>query len=70
MYQVSLKAARVNAGLTVKEAAEKCQVSAQAIINWEKGRYVPNLATTKFLADLYQVPLDNLILPQKSTDNT
>ena len=37
MIQISLAAARVNAGLTQEEVAEKLQVSKKTIVNWEKG---------------------------------
>jgi len=38
MKKITLKAARVNAGLTQTEAAEKIGVSATTIQNWESGK--------------------------------
>lgn len=35
--QISLAAARVNAGMTQEEVAKKMGISKQTIINWEKG---------------------------------
>ena len=36
--QITLTAARVNAGFSLDEVAEKMQKSKSTIINWEKGR--------------------------------
>lgn len=63
MLQISLAAARVNAGMTQKEVAEKMGVSKVTIVNWEKGRTLPNMATARKLAELYSIPLDNIFLP-------
>lgn len=62
MLQISLAAARVNAGLTQKEAAEKMGVSSVTMVNWEKGKTLPDIATARKLAELYEIPLDNLFL--------
>lgn len=62
MLQISLAAARVNAGLTQKEVAEKMGVSKVTIISWEKGKTLPNIATARKLAELYEIPLDNIYL--------
>ena len=35
--QITLAAARVNAGFTQEEVAKKMGISKQTIINWEKG---------------------------------
>ena len=37
VFKISLAAARVNAGLTQAETAEKMGVTKRTIINWEKG---------------------------------
>lgn len=63
MIQISLAAARVNAGLTQREVAEKMGVSKVTIVSWEKGRTLPNMATARKLAELYEIPLDNIFLP-------
>ena len=63
--QISLAAARVNAGLTQKEVAKIMQVSSNAIINWENGKSEPSLATLEMLSDIYKIPKDNIFLPLK-----
>lgn len=65
--KISLVAARVNAGLTQAEVAEKLHVSNKTIVNWEKGIVVPNFATIHMLSVLYKIPEDNIFLPIKST---
>lgn len=65
--QISLAAARVNAKLTQQDVAEFLGVSKQSIVNWEKGKVLPNFATLQALSGLYKIPTDNIFLPQKST---
>ena len=45
--QISMAAARVNAGFTQREIAAKMQVSTATILNWEKGKVVPKPAQLK-----------------------
>lgn len=40
---ITIKAARVNAGLTQKEAAQKLGVSENVVSNWERGLTVPRI---------------------------
>lgn len=47
--------------LTQEELAEKCYVSRQAIAKWEGGDSVPGLDKLCFLAELYNVSLDELV---------
>lgn len=65
--QISLAAARVNAGLTQEEVATRIGVSKQTIINWEKGRIVPGIPEIEILSSVYDIPQDNIFLPCYST---
>ena len=65
--QISLAAARVNAGMTQEEVAEKMRISKQTIVNWEKGRVIPSFATVQALSSLYGIPMDKIFLQTKST---
>ncbi|MDD7739107.1 MAG: helix-turn-helix transcriptional regulator [Fusicatenibacter sp.] len=47
--------------LTQEALAEKCHVSRQAIAKWENGDSVPGLDKLCFLAELYNVSLDELV---------
>lgn len=61
--QITLAAARVNAGLTQGDVAEKMHVSRQTIVNWEKGRVVPGIPEIQMLSRIYKIPQDNIFLP-------
>lgn len=65
--QISLAAARVNAGMTQKDIADKLGVSKNTIINWEKGKVKPSPANLIALSTVYRMPVDYIFLPNKST---
>lgn len=65
MYMVSLEAARVNAKLTQKEAADKLKKSLSTIRNWEKGSTIPDAIEFKELCALYNVPSEHIFLEKK-----
>lgn len=67
--QISLKAARVNAGLTQVEAAKKLGKSPNTIILWENGTIVPDRANLYLLAGIYGISVDNIFLPRVSTNS-
>ena len=56
-----LKDARVKAGLTQEQVAEKAMVSRQTISNWENGKSLPDIISIMNLSDLYQISLDELL---------
>ena len=67
MVQMTLKAARVNAGLTQKEAANKLKVSNKTLGNWENGDNMPNTKYIESICNLYNVSYDTIIfLPKVS----
>ena len=61
MPKLTLKAARVNAGLTQKEAAEALKVSNKTLGNWENGVSAPKADKIDAICDLYSVGYDHLI---------
>lgn len=65
--QISLAAARVNAGMTQLEVARQMRVSKQTIINWEKGRIIPRIPEMEMLSRIYNMPQDYIFLPCCST---
>ena len=67
MLKITLKAARVNVGLSQKEAAEKLCVSNKTLCNWESGLSYPDAEKINALCKLYGVHYDNIIfLPSNS----
>lgn len=65
--QISLAAARVNAQMTQEDVAREMHVSKNTVLNWEKGKVLPNFATLQALSILYKIPANYIFLPQKST---
>lgn len=64
--QISLAAARVNAGMTQAEVAHLMHVSKNTVVAWEKGISEPKTSQGRELSKLYKIPLDNIFLPCKS----
>lgn len=65
MIQITLRAARVNAGYTQKEAAAKLGVSNTTLLSWEKGSSMPKANQIDAICNLYRVTYDMLsFLPQ------
>lgn len=61
MDKLTLKAARVNAGLTQIEAAHLIGVAPQTILNYEKGVSFPDVRILKRIEDVYGVDYQHLI---------
>ena len=67
MLKVTLKAARVNAGYTQKEAAELIGVSNATLCNWENYVSFPNAQQIDKICELYGLSYDDIIfLPNDS----
>ncbi len=64
--KISLAAARVNAGLTQAEVAEKMGVTANTVVNWEKGKATPSIVVARKLVNLYGLELNNIFFPEEA----
>ena len=62
-FQITLAAARVNAGMTQEDVAKRLNLSKTTIVNWEKGKIRPGTAQFETLCRIYNVPADNIFLP-------
>ena len=60
MVKITLKAARVNVGLSQKEAARKIGVSNKTLWNWEAGTSYPPANKIADICALYGICYDNL----------
>lgn len=61
MPKISIKAARVNAGLTQSEAARRLGINPDTLARYEKsGSGKLSLEMLKKMADLYKIPTDFL----------
>lgn len=65
MPQITLKAARVNAGLTQAEAAKKIGVSVSTLKNWEKGVTFPKQPHILKICEVYGIQYDHIFFDQK-----
>ena len=59
---ITLKAARVNAGLTLQQAAEKTGFNAVSIGYWENNQHEPRLSKIRKLCEVYGIGLDQVDL--------
>ena len=67
MLKITLKAARVNAGLSQKNVADHLGLSNKTICSWVKGDTFPSADYIDKLCKLYGVSYDNIIfLPANS----
>lgn len=63
--QISLKAARVNAGFTQSYVAKKLKKNKQTIVNWENGKTPIDMANFSILCSMYKISKDFIFLPDK-----
>ena len=62
----SLAAARVNAGLSQKEAADKLQISNKTLCSYENYQTYPGADMVQKICDLYGIPYDQINFAQQS----
>lgn len=62
MMQISLAAARVNAGLRQDEAARMIGVTPKTLRGYEQGKVVPPSDKLRLAAKIYNIPSDNIRL--------
>lgn len=58
--KISLKAARINAGLKVEEVAKALNLTSQSIYNIENGIVKVDVKRAQQLAELYKLDINNL----------
>lgn len=61
--KITLKCARVNAGYTQKQVADKIDVSEVTVVNWELGKNKIPAIKLKELSYLYKLKMDDFLLP-------
>lgn len=66
MVKFTLAAARVNAGLSQKEAAEALGISNKTLCSWEKYQTFPGVDMIPKICDLYGIPYDQINFAQQS----
>ena len=61
MAKMTMRAARVNAGLSQKDAAKGLNISNKTLSNWESGKSFPKADKIPNICDLYNVLYDDII---------
>lgn len=56
--QISLKAARVNAGFSQQDAAKLLGISKATLQNYEAGNTVPDILLSRKIEEVYHFPAD------------
>lgn len=64
--KITLKAARVNADLSQKEAASALGINVSTLQNYESGKTVPDWSTVKLIEKVYKYPADYIFFAPPS----
>ncbi len=56
-----MKAARLEAGLSIKELTEKAQLGENTLSNWENGSRLPRIDSAVLVADVLGISVDEYI---------
>jgi transcriptional regulator with XRE-family HTH domain len=59
-FQISLRAARVNAGLTVINAAKEIGIGKDTLLKWEKNSALVNPIFQDRISKAYGIPVDRI----------
>lgn len=62
--QISLKAARINAHMTQADVAKIMNRSVGTIRHWENGKTRVRKTNLRWMAEIYGIPVENLIVPE------
>ena len=61
MNRITLRAARVNAGMSRKQAAAKINISAWTLMNYENGKTYPDVPVIKRIEETYGVKFEDIV---------
>lgn len=59
-FKISMASARKNAELTQKQVCEALNISKTTLVNYEKGRTIPDCKIAGEFAKLYNMSTDNI----------
>ena len=65
--ELTMKAARVNAGYTQKNAAKLLNISKTTLSSYENYKTIPDIRTSEKMAKLYRLSVDNIIFYKELT---
>ena len=58
--EITLKSARINAGLTQEEAAKLIGITKDTLGNYERGKSFPDVPVIKKIEDVYGIPYSSI----------
>ncbi|MBU9728081.1 helix-turn-helix domain-containing protein [Diplocloster modestus] len=61
--KIRIAAARINAGLTQREFAQRIGVNLSTITNWENGKTEPNVTQLRKISEISGIPMDFIFVP-------
>ena len=64
-FLITLKAARVNAGFGLLEAAKRLGIGKDTLMKWERHPELINLIWQKKIATVYSIPIDVIFFGQR-----
>lgn len=64
--QISLKATRINAHMTQADVAKIMNRGAGTIGQWENGKTKLRKINLRWMAAIYDIPVENLIVPERT----
>ena len=59
-FRITLKAARVNAGLKLLDAAKRLGIGKDTLIRWEREPGIVQAKYQKIISDTYKIPIDRI----------
>lgn len=68
MIKMTLKAARINKGLTQQQAAEAIGIGIDTLSNYERGKTYPDVVILKKIEETYDIEYKNIIFFNPNND--
>ena len=68
MSEITLKAARVNANLTLEDVSKEIGISVPTLSKWENYKTFPTARQLKTLCGLYGRSMDDIFVPDSLTE--
>ena len=64
--KISLRAARVNAGMSIEHASKMLNISKDTLRNYENGKTAPQWDTVTKMEEIYKYPVSYIFFPPQS----
>lgn len=68
MKKMTLKAARINKGLTQQQAADAIGIRVDTLSNYERGKTYPDVVILKKIEEAYDIEYKNIIFFNPNND--